>query len=67
MTYNLEVWFMEVYDDWGYIAPDFVIPENVIQPDYEAIIKEQEEKIAALSKQAEAVSTSVSALSLIHI
>ena len=60
MTYNLAVWFMEVYGDWGYIAPDFVMPENVVQPDYEAIIKEQEEKIAALSKQVEAVSTAAS-------
>ena len=60
MTYNLAVWFMEVYGDWGYIAPDFVMPENVVQPDYEAIIKEQEEKIAALSKQVAAVSTAAS-------
>ncbi len=60
MTYNLAVWFMEVYGDWGYIAPAFVMPENVVQPDYESIIKEQEEKIAALSKQVEAVSTAVS-------
>lgn len=60
MTYNLAVWFMEVYGDWGYIAPAFVMPENVAQPDYEAIIKEQEEKIAALSKQVETVSTAAS-------
>ena len=60
MTYNLAVWFMEVYGDWGYIAPSFVMPENVTQPDYEAIIKEQEEKIAALSKQVETVSTAAS-------
>ena len=60
MTYNLAVWFMEVYGDWGYIAPAFVMPENVVQPDYEAIIKEQEEKIVALSKQVEAVSTAAS-------
>ena len=60
MTYNLAVWFMEVYGDWGYIAPAFVMPENVVQPDYESIIKEQEEKIAALSKQVEAVSTATS-------
>lgn len=60
MTYNLAVWFMEVYGDWGYIAPAFVMPENVAQPDYETTIKEQEEKIAALSKQVEAVSTAAS-------
>lgn len=60
MTYNLAVWFMEVYGDWGYVAPAFVMPENVVQPDYESIIKEQEEKIVALSKQVDAVSTAAS-------
>lgn len=60
MTYNLSTWFMEVYGDWGYIPADFVMPENVVLPDYEAIIKEQEEKIAALSHQVEAVSTKAS-------
>lgn len=57
LTYNLAVWFMEVYGDWGYIAPDFVLPEKQVLPDYEAIIKEQEEKIAALSQKIEAVKT----------
>jgi len=60
MTYSLSVWFMEVYGDWGYIASDFVMPENVVLPDYETIIKEQEDKIAALSKQVEQVTTAVS-------
>lgn len=63
MTYNLAVWFMEVYGDWGFIAPAFVMPENVEQPDYEAVIKEQEAKIAALSKQVETVATAASAKS----
>ena len=61
MTYNLTVWFMEVYGDWGFIAPAFVMSENVAQPDHEAIIKAREEKIAAFSKQVEAVSTTASA------
>ncbi len=61
MTYNLSTWFMEVYGDWGYIPADFVMPEKVVLPDYEAIIKEQEEKIATLSHQVEAVSTEASA------
>lgn len=61
MTYNLSVWFMEVYGDWGYIATDFVMPENVTHPDYESIIKEQEAKIAALTQQVNAVSTAASA------
>lgn len=60
MTYNLSTWFMEVYGDWGYIPAGFVMPEKVVLPDYEAIIKEQEDKIAALSHQVESVSTQAS-------
>lgn len=60
MTYNLSTWFMEVYGDWGYIPADFVMPENIVLPNYESIIKEQEEKIAALSHQVEAVFTEAS-------
>lgn len=63
MTYNLSTWFMEVYGDWGYIPADFIMPKNIVLPDYEAIIKEQEEKIAALSHQVEAVSTEASSKS----
>jgi len=60
MTYNLAVWFMETYGDWGYIAPDFVMPEEVAHPDFEALIAEQEKKISELSKQLAAVTTTVS-------
>ena len=60
MTYNLAVWFMEVYGDWGFIAPEFVMPENIVQPDYAAIIKAQEDQIAELSKQVATVSTAAS-------
>lgn len=60
MTYNLAVWFMETYGDWGYIAPEFVMPEEVSHPDFEALIAEQENKIAELSKQLAAVTTTVS-------
>ena len=60
LTYNLSVWFMEVYGDWGYIAPHFVMPIKEEIPDYASIIKEQEEKIAELSKKVETVKTEVS-------
>ncbi|MGN1109135.1 MAG: DUF4145 domain-containing protein, partial [Oscillospiraceae bacterium] len=60
MAYNLSVWFMEVYGDWEFKAPEFVMPENVVLPDYESIIKEQEAKIAELSKQIAEVTTNVS-------
>ena len=60
MTYNLSTWFMEVYGDWGYIPADFVMPEKVVLPDYEAIIKEQEDTIAAFSHKVEFISTQAS-------
>ena len=60
MTYNLAVWFMETYGDWGYIAPDFVMPEEVVHLDFQALIAEQEKKIAELSKQLAEVTTTVS-------
>lgn len=60
MTYNLSTWFMEVYGDWGYIPADFVMPEKVVLPDYEAIIKEQEDTIAALFHKVEFISTQAS-------
>ena len=63
MTYNLAVWFMETYGDWGFIAPAFVMPEEKHQADLESIIEEQEQKIAELSKQLEVVQTAASGTS----
>ncbi len=60
MMYNLAVWFMETYGDWGYIAPDFVLPEEVSHPDFETLIAEQEKKIEELSKKLAAVTTGAS-------
>lgn len=61
MTYNLATWFMEVYGDWGYIPADFVMPTPIVTPDYESIIKAQEEKIAELTQQVDIVTTAASA------
>ena len=55
MTYNLAVWFMETYGDWGYIAPEFVMPEEKSHVDLETIVAEQEKKIAELSQKAKLV------------
>ena len=60
MTYNLAVWFMETYGDWGYIAEDFVMPEEVFQADLKSVIEEQEKKISELSKKLAQVTTAVS-------
>ncbi|MCM1167585.1 MAG: type I restriction-modification system endonuclease [Ruminococcus sp.] len=51
---------MEVYGDWNFNAPDFVMPQKVTTPDYEKMIKEQEEKISELTQQIEKVNTSAS-------
>ena len=59
MTYNLSVWFMEVYGDWGFIASEFVMPKEEELPNYDAIIKEKEAQIATLIKQVNVVTTKV--------
>ena len=60
MTYNLAVWFMETYGDWGFIAKDFVMPEEAHQTDLKSVIEDQEKKIAELSKKLAQVTTAVS-------
>lgn len=58
MAYRLAVWFMEVYGDYNFHAPDFVMPQNEPIPDYKSIIKGLEEQLAKASK-AELVITAV--------
>lgn len=60
MTYNLAVWFMETYGDWGYVASEFVMPEEQVQADLQALLAEQEKKIAELVIQLAEVKTAVS-------
>lgn len=58
MTYNLSLWFMEVYGDWGYIAKDFVMPENQSkQKDYDRLLEQQEAKIAELTAKITKIQT----------
>lgn len=60
LTYNLAVWFMETYGDWGYIAPEFVMPSETTHEDLESVIAEQERKIEELTKQLTVVKTAAS-------
>ena len=60
LTYNLAVWFMETYGDWGYIAPEFVMPSETTHEDLEPVIAEQERKIEELTKQLAVVKTAAS-------
>lgn len=59
MAYNLGVWFMQTYGDWGYLPTGFVLPENCInQVDYKSLLNEKEELIKKLAKQVEKMSDS---------
>ena len=60
MAYNLAVWFMQTYGDWKYNAEPFVLPEENKQADIEAILDEQEKKIAELTQKLEEVKTAAS-------
>ncbi|MDO4647306.1 MAG: type I restriction-modification system endonuclease [Eubacteriales bacterium] len=60
LTHSLAKWFMEVYGDWEFQVPDFRMPEKEVLPDYEALLKAQEEKIILLTKQVNKIETSAS-------
>lgn len=60
IAYNLAVWFMETYGDWGYIASEFVMPEDINQSGLKSVIEEQEKKIEELSNKLAQVTTAVS-------
>lgn len=60
LMYNLAVWFMETYGDWGFIAPAFVMPDEKAQQDLEALLAEQEQKIKDLTQRLEEVKTAAS-------
>lgn len=59
MAYNLGVWFMQTYGDWGYLPTGFVLPENNSnQVDYESLLNEKEALIKKLADQVERMSAS---------
>ena len=60
MSYNLAIWFMETYGDWSFSAPEFIMPVENQHEDLEAIIAEQENRIAALISQLAEVTTAAS-------
>lgn len=62
MAYNLAVWFMQTYGDWKYKPESFVLPEENKQANIEAILDEQEKKIAELTQKLEEVKTAASGI-----
>lgn len=63
LAFNVATWFMETYGDWGFIAPDFVMPKEEKRVDWESVIAEQEQRIAELTKQLSTVATAASGTS----
>ena len=52
LAFKLGVWFMEAYGDWSHEPKTFIMPvDTSSDADFEAIIKEQEEKIKELTEK----------------
>ncbi|PGY11125.1 type I restriction-modification system endonuclease [Bacillus sp. AFS031507] len=61
LTFRLSIWFMEVYGDWDFQAPEYkepqeqtVVDTDKLQQDYEDKVKKLEEQLDTIRQQAEA-------------
>lgn len=60
LSFRLSIWFMEVYGDWDFEAPEYVEPQeqveidtNKLQQEYEQKVKKLEEELEIIRQQAE--------------
>lgn len=60
LAFRLSIWFMEVYGDWDFKAPEYIEPldqplidTDKLQKDYEEKVKILEEELEVIRKQAE--------------
>ncbi len=60
LAYQLAAWFMEIYGDWDFAAPPFVLPIQEHSEDLKSIIEQQEKKISQLSQMLSEVKTAAS-------
>ena len=60
LAFQLATWFMEIYGDWGFVTPEFVLPVEEHPEDLKAIIEQQEAQIAKLSWMLSEVKTAAS-------
>ena len=60
MAYNLSAWFMEVYGDWNFTAPEFVMPECNSIDDYAEQLAAKEKHISELLEQINQIKTAAS-------
>ncbi|MEH7612040.1 type I restriction-modification system endonuclease [Gottfriedia acidiceleris] len=55
IAFRLAVWFMEVYGDWNFEAPDFVEPKEQQLSNNEELQKEYEDKLKKLEDELEKI------------
>ncbi|WP_100331095.1 type I restriction-modification system endonuclease [Bacillus xiapuensis] len=55
LTFRLSVWFMEVYGDWDFNAPEYIEPQEQAKADTEMLQQEYEEKVKKLEEELEAI------------
>lgn len=61
MSYNLCTWYMEVYGDWSFVAPDYVEPVDIsVREDFTAIIDSHEKKLKELLEEINRIKTDAS-------
>ncbi|MEL3972055.1 type I restriction-modification system endonuclease [Rossellomorea oryzaecorticis] len=60
LAYRLSIWFMEVYVDWNFKAPDYIEPQKLelvntskLQEEFEEKIRELEEQLISVRKKAQ--------------
>lgn len=55
LTFRLSTWFMEVYGDWDFQAPEYKEPQEQVEIDSEKLQKEYEDKVKKLEEELETI------------
>ena len=55
LTFRLSIWFMEVYGDWDFQAPDYLEPQEESELDIEKLQQEYEEKVKGLEEELDTI------------
>ncbi|MDQ8056341.1 type I restriction-modification system endonuclease [Bacillus velezensis] len=55
LTFRLSIWFMEVYGDWDFQAPEYTVPREQTEQSTETLQKEYAEKVKKLEEELEAI------------
>ncbi|WP_338786283.1 type I restriction-modification system endonuclease [Metabacillus sp. FJAT-53654] len=53
LTYRLSIWFMEVYGDWDFQAPEYIEPKEEVETDTKKLQQEYEEKVKKFEEELE--------------